>query len=60
MIFESIIVVGILILFFLAWFVYQFIFKLYIVAAKLKKMDPTLKNYISPFTGLNGVQKKCV
>lgn len=23
-------------------------------------MDPTLKIYVSPFTGLNGVQKKCV
>ena len=34
--------------------------KLYIVANKLKKMDPGLKLYISPFTGLNGVQKRCV
>jgi hypothetical protein len=36
---------------------YHFIVKIYIAAAKFKKMDPTLKVFVAPFTGLLGLQK---
>lgn len=60
MLFETLLGLALVILVLAGWFVYEFIIKLYIIANRLKKMDPTLKIYVSPFTGLNGVQKKCV
>jgi len=37
--------------------VYMFFIKIYLDAARFKKMDPNLKIFIAPFTGLQGVQK---
>lgn len=39
------------------YIVYMFFIKIYIDAAKIKKMDPELKLYIAPFSGVQGVQK---
>lgn len=39
------------------YIVYQFLIKIYIDAAKFKKMDPDLKLFVSPFTGLLGLQR---
>lgn len=41
----------------LLYVVYMFIIKIYIDAAKFRKMDPSLKTFIAPFTGIQGVQK---
>lgn len=60
MIFQSLIALALIVFIIAAWFVYEFVIKLYLVANKLKKMDPSLKIYITPLTGLNGLQKKCV
>jgi len=37
--------------------VYMFFIKIYIDAARFRKMDPTLQTFISPFSGIQGVQK---
>ena len=37
--------------------IYMFFIKIYIDAAKFRKMDPNLKTFISPFSGIQGVQK---
>jgi len=39
---------------------YQLFIKIHLDAAKFKKMDPNLKVFIAPFSGLLGVQKKNV
>jgi hypothetical protein len=36
---------------------YMFFIKIYIDASRIKKMDPNLKTFISPFSGIQGVQK---
>lgn len=36
---------------------YMFFIKIYIDARKFKKMDPNLKTFISPFSGIQGVQR---
>lgn len=36
---------------------YMFIIKIHIEAARFKKMDPKLKVFVAPFSGLQGVQK---
>lgn len=40
-----------------AYFIYHFFIRIYLEAARFKKMDPTLKIYITPFSGLAGLQK---
>ena len=60
MIFNILLTISALVLLFVLWVVYEFIIKIYWIAYKLKKMDPSLKLYIKPITGLNGVQTKCV
>lgn len=37
--------------------IYMFVIKIYLDAAKFKKMDPTLKTFMAPFSGIQGVQK---
>ncbi len=37
--------------------VYYFLIRIYLVAKRYKRMDPTLKTFITPFTGLVGLQK---
>jgi hypothetical protein len=58
----SLILYGILSLLFIlvSYVVYQLFIKIYLDAAKFKKMDPNLKVFIAPFSGLLGVQKKNV
>ena len=41
----------------LLYIFYMFFVKIYIDAAKFRKMDPNLKTFISPFSGIQGVQK---
>lgn len=41
----------------LVYVVYMFFIKIYIDAARFRKMDPSLKTFISPFSGIQGVQK---
>jgi len=41
----------------LLYVLYMFFIRIYIYAARFKKMDPTLKVFMTPFTGLLGVQK---
>lgn len=36
---------------------YMFFIKIYVDAARFRKMDPNLKTFISPFSGIQGVQK---
>lgn len=36
---------------------YMFFIKIYIDAARFKKMDSELKVFIAPFSGIQGVQK---
>ncbi len=36
---------------------YMFFVKIYIDAARFRKMDPNLKTFIAPFSGIQGVQK---
>lgn len=36
---------------------YMFFIKIYIDAARFRKMDPNLKTFIAPFSGIQGVQK---
>ena len=45
---------------FLGWITYQFLVKIYIDGYRFKRMDPRLKVFIAPFSGLIGIQKKCV
>jgi hypothetical protein len=42
----------------LAYVLYAFIIKIYWTAAQFKRMDPSLKTFITPFVGLIGLQKK--
>jgi hypothetical protein len=58
----SLILYGILSLLFIlvSYVVYQLFIKIHLDAAKFKKMDPNLKVFIAPFSGLLGVQKKNV
>ena len=44
----------------LLYIVYMFFIKIYIDAARFKKMDPELKTFIAPFSGLLKVQKNNV
>lgn len=37
---------------------FMFFIKIYIDAARFRKMDPSLKTFISPFSGIQGVQKR--
>ena len=37
---------------------YHLVIKIYIAAHQFKKMDPDLKCYIAPFSGMLGVQQK--
>ena len=60
MILTIVIGAGIGLLAFLIYILYEFVIKIYVVANSLKKMDPSLKLFVSPFTGLLGVQKKCI
>jgi hypothetical protein len=39
---------------------YMFFIKIYIDAARFRKMDPNLKTFIAPFSGIQGVQKNMV
>jgi hypothetical protein len=41
----------------LAYLVYHLVIKIYLTAWQFKKMDPSLKFYIAPFSGMLGVQK---
>lgn len=36
---------------------YMFFVKIYVDAARFRKMDPNLKTFISPFSGIQGVQQ---
>lgn len=36
---------------------YMFVVKIYLDAKRFRKMDPSLKTFISPFIGIQGVQK---
>ena len=38
--------------------VYHLVIKIYLAAWQFKKMDPSLKTYIAPFSGMLGVQKE--
>ena len=38
--------------------VYHLVIKIYLAANQFKKMDPDLKCYIAPFSGMLGVQQK--
>ena len=40
----------------LIYVLYMFFIKIYIDAARFKKMDPKLKTFIAPFSGLLKVQ----
>ena len=37
---------------------YHLVIKIYLAAWQFKKMDPSLKTYIAPFSGMLGVQKE--
>lgn len=41
----------------LLYVIYMFFIKIYIDAARFRKMDPNLKTFIAPFSGIQGVQK---
>lgn len=55
----SFILIGILLipLLLIAYVFYMFFIKIYIDAARFRRMDPTIKTFISPFSGIQGVQK---
>jgi hypothetical protein len=53
-------IISLLILLFVLYVVYEFVIKLNMTVGKFKKMDPTIKIFTSPFTGLLGVQKNCI
>lgn len=40
------------------YIIYMFTIKIYIDAARFKKMDPEIKTFVAPFSGLIGLQKK--
>jgi len=40
------------------YIIYMFFIKIYIDAARFKKMDPNIKTFISPFSGIQGVQQE--
>jgi hypothetical protein len=42
---------------FIIYIIYMFFIKIYLDASKFRRMDPTLKTFISPFSGIQGVQK---
>ena len=42
----------------LAYTLYMFLVRIYIEASRFKKMDPNLKLFIAPFSGLQGVQQQ--
>ena len=42
----------------IAFLVYHLVIKIYLAANQFKKMDPNLKCYIAPFSGMLGVQQK--
>lgn len=39
------------------YLLYHLVIKIYLVAWQFKKMDPTLKFYIAPFSGMLGLQQ---
>lgn len=43
---------------FVAYVIYMFLIKIYIDAARFKRMDPGLKTFIAPFSGMLKVQKQ--
>jgi hypothetical protein len=47
-----------LVLVILAYLVYHLVIKIYLAAHQFKKMDPEIKCYIAPFSGMLGVQRK--
>lgn len=53
-------IIGSLVLLLLLYVIYEFVIKLNMTVGKFKKMDPTIKIFTSPFTGLLGVQKNCI
>ena len=57
---EILSIIGLLSLLFIFYVLYEFVLKLKITVGKFKKMDPTIKIFTSPFTGLLGVQKNCI
>jgi|JI6StandDraft_1071083.scaffolds.fasta_scaffold57022_5 cytochrome P450 len=44
----------------LIWLFYRFFIRIYLEAARYKKMDPTLKVFVSPMSGLLKVQRQCL
>lgn len=40
------------------YLLYHLVIKIYLVAWQFKKMDPTLKFYIAPFSGMLGLQQE--
>ncbi len=42
---------------FLVYIVYQFFIRIYIDGNRFKRMDPNLKVFIAPFSGLIGLQR---
>jgi hypothetical protein len=55
---EYLIILPALILILLAYLFYHLILKIYIAAWRFKKMDPSLKVYIAPFSGMLRVQRE--
>ena len=43
---------------FFAFLLYHIVIKIYLAAYQFKKMDPHIKCYIAPFSGMLGVQQK--
>ena len=42
------------------WIFYRFFIRIYIEAWQYKRMDPTLKVFVAPMSGLLKVQKNCL
>lgn len=42
----------------LAYIVYMFFIKIYLDARRFRRMDPAIKEYIAPFSGLQGVHQE--
>ena len=53
-------ILALVVLAIISYIIWEFIIKINLTAKKLQKMDPSLKIYTVPFTGLLGVQKKCI
>jgi hypothetical protein len=53
-------IICLLVLLFVLYVVYEFVIKLNMSVSRFKKMDPAIRIFTSPFTGLLGVQKNCI